>query len=573
MRAALALRRFFAAPGRSGLRCAPLFTFAKAAPPPPPPPPPVPAHPKPYYVTTPIFYVNADPHIGHFYSLVLADTVRRYQQLRGRDALLATGTDEHGMKIQQAARNVNKTPKELCDDVSQRFRDLATAAGVLGEDTVFTRTTDQLHVQTVHKLWRRLMKSGHIYKGSHEGWYSVSDEAFYQPSQVATVKDPVTQKDIQISTETGQRVEWIVEENYKFRLSAFREPLRRWLTDNPEIIVPQARHNEVLAYLSQEVPDLSISRPRSRLTWGIPVPDDEEHVIYVWLDALTNYLTATRTWERASEAKAWPTDLHVVGKDIIRFHAIYWPAFLMAANLPLPRQILAHAHWTMDKQKMSKSRGNVADPFELLDRYGVDAVRYFMMRDGGIINDSDYSEESIRKRYKKELSGQLGNLLSRATSASLLPNGIFPRPPEAGHLEASDHELRESLSSLAIRVGPHFDRHEFGRGLAQISDAIALANKYFTDNAPWVLARETESVTAHRRLQNILFHSLETVRIAGILLQPVMPKKTDMLLSGLGVDSVERRWQDALLDGDVQGKLATRQVHTNSVLFPKLPMP
>ncbi|KAI8049602.1 hypothetical protein BDF22DRAFT_699615 [Syncephalis plumigaleata] len=550
-------------------RYASLFSFTKATPPPPSSTSTIPAVPvrrKPFYVTTPIFYVNADPHIGHLYSVVMADTIRRYQQLQGCPTLLATGTDEHGLKIQQAAQKVQLTPQTLCDKVSARFRDLNASADVLGDDVVFTRTTDELHVCTVKKLWRT------YYKGVHEGWYSVSDEAFYLPSQVTTSQDPATGNSITIAIESGQRVEWIQEENYKFRLSAFREPLRRWLQDNPQLILPESRYNEVLSHLSQDLPDLSISRPRSRLTWGIPVPDDDNHVIYVWLDALANYLTATRTYSNQqgntdNTQSAWPANLHIVGKDIIKFHAIYWPAFLMAANLPLPRQILAHAHWTMARQKMSKSRGNVADPFALLDKYGSDAVRYFLMRDGGIADDSDYSEELVMKRYKKELLGQLGNLLSRSISPTLLRQGYVPSPPHVNQLQTSDKEIRSILLELSHEVSKHFDQYEFNKGLSCIEQAITHTNKYFTDQAPWTLTA-SENLSDHQRLATILFHTLETLRIAGIQLQPVMPNKMNTLLNTLGVPSNQRQWLDAIL---IEEKSERQSVlHMDTPLFSKI---
>ncbi|RKP23310.1 tRNA synthetases class I (M)-domain-containing protein [Syncephalis pseudoplumigaleata] len=534
--------------------------------------PAVPVRRKPFYVTTPIFYVNADPHIGHLYSVVMADTIRRYQQLHDRSTLLATGTDEHGLKIQQAAQQLQLDPQTLCDRVSARFKDLTTTAGVLGDDVVFTRTTDDLHVCTVKKLWRRLMESGHIYKGVHEGWYSVSDEAFYLPAQVKQTQDPATGETITVAIESGQRVEWITEENYKFRLSAFREPLRRWLQDNPQLILPETRYNEVMAYLSQELPDLSVSRPRTRLTWGIPVPDDDDHVIYVWLDALANYLTATRTYgslhgDMDAVPSAWPADVHIVGKDIIKFHAVYWPAFLMAANLPLPRRILAHAHWTMGRQKMSKSRGNVADPFALLDKYGSDATRYFLMRDGGLADDSDYSEELVRKRYKKELLGQLGNLLARTISPTLLPQGYIPSPPHATQLQTDDREIRSGLLELPHMVAAHFDQYEFGKGIACIEQTITQANKYFTDQTPWTLTA-SDNPSDHQRLATILFHTLETLRMAGIQLQPVMPNKMNTLLNILGVPSDQRRWSDVTLTEEEAGRRSV--LPADKPLFPKL---
>ncbi|CAO3643212.1 unnamed protein product [Mucor hiemalis] len=378
------------------------------------------------FVTTPIYYVNAVPHIGHLYSTVLADTLRRYYALHGKEVLMSTGTDEHGLKIQQAADKDNMKPIDFCNKVSKSFESLCEAANI--GYTSFERTTNKHHEVAVHELWNKLLEKGYLYKGKHEGWYAVSDEAFYANNQVHEVIDEKTGEKVMASIESGQRVEWTAEENYKFKLSAFGDRLLDWIKENPNAIVPNNRKNEVKSWVKAGLSDLSVSRLRSRLDWGISVPNDPEHTIYVWLDALTNYLTATGyPWKKDSQNKDFfPPDVQVVGKDIVRFHAIYWPAFLMAAELPLPKQILAHAHWTMGKQKMSKSRGNVADPFQVLKDYGVDPVRYYLVRDGGLADDGDYSEEMIHTRYKKDLAGQLGNLLNRTTAKSLLPNGIIP---------------------------------------------------------------------------------------------------------------------------------------------------
>ncbi|KAG0187831.1 methionyl-tRNA synthetase [Apophysomyces sp. BC1034] len=474
--------------------------------------------------------------------------------MKGNEAYLCTGTDEHGLKIQQAAEKNNTKPIDFCNRVSESFKQLCEAAHV--DYTTFMRTTEKRHEKAVHALWDTLLKNGYIYKGHHEGWYAVSDEAFYASNQVQETVDEQGNK-IMVSTESGQRVEWTVEENYKFKLSAFEGQLLKWIEENPKAVVPLNRKNEVVSWIRSGLEDLSVSRLRSRLDWGIPVPNDADHTIYVWLDALTNYLTATGyPWSEPNQV--WPADVHVVGKDIVRFHAIYWPAFLMAAGLPLPKQILAHAHWTMGKQKMSKSKGNVADPFEVLKAYGVDPVRYYLVRD-------DYSEEMIKKRYKKDLAGQLGNLLSRSTAKTLMPSGVLPRMNTT--VDPRDEVLHAKITELPAVFERAFEDREFNKGFAAIFDMLAEANKHFTDNEPWNLAKDPSNKA---RLDNVLFYATEACRVTGILLQPVMPDKMELLLTRLGVPADKRKLADAKLwDGKDRslGELPDMIMIYQSVLY------
>ncbi|KAI8146892.1 tRNA synthetases class I (M)-domain-containing protein [Fennellomyces sp. T-0311] len=461
--------------------------------------------------------------------------------------------------IQQAAAKNNATPIEFCNRVSESFRKLADAANI--SYTTFIRTTEPRHAKAVAELWTELEKNGYIYKGKHEGWYAVSDEAFYASNQVQEAIDEKTGEKIMVAIESGQRVEWTEEENYKFKLSAFGEPLLKWINDNPTAIVPSNRRNEVTSWIKAGLSDLSVSRLRSRLDWGIPVPNDPSHTIYVWLDALTNYMTVDNyPWTEDVPRKAWPASVHVVGKDIVRFHAIYWPAFLMAAKLPLPKQILAHAHWTMNNQKMSKSRGNVADPFEVMETYGVDPVRFYLVRDGGFADDGDYSETNIVKRYK-ELAGQLGNLLSRSTGAAINPNGVAPGMPQ--HLDARDETLHAKLAALPAFFDESFETREFGKGLSAVFDMLSEANKHFHDNKPWELSKDPSQKD---RLNAVLYYAIESCRVAGILLQPVLPSKMDTLLTRLGVPNNKRSLSDA------QVQLPERPLGENRepVLFPRL---
>ncbi|KAL8936974.1 MAG: hypothetical protein Q9216_004651 [Gyalolechia sp. 2 TL-2023] len=368
---------------------------------------------KPYYVTSPIFYVNAAPHIGHLYTLVLTDVFKRYHALKGKKAILCTGTDEHGMKIQQAAQKDDQDVRAFCNENYKSFDLLAKRADIQYDH--FIRTSEPDHRFAVQHFWLMLKDREYIYTSKHEGWYSVSDETFYPQSGIHLALDPSTGRKFMAARETGKEVEWSSEVNYHFRLSSLRDRLLQHYEENPEFIQPSARMQDVVQHVTAGLSDLSVSRPVERLSWGIPVPDDPSQTIYVWLDALINYLTKSNYPFQIpgnEHAAGWPADVHVIGKDIVRFHCIYWPAFLLALNLPLPKQIMTHAHWTLGREKMSKSTGNVVNPFFALDRFGSDTMRYYLIRDGGVRDDSDYDNLYIIDRYKT-LQGTLGNLVTR----------------------------------------------------------------------------------------------------------------------------------------------------------------
>lgn len=356
---------------------------------------------KPDYITTPIFYVNGAPHLGHVFSVVVADTLARWSRLSGRSCVFMTGTDEHGSKVMEAAAKKGLSPSQFCDDVSESFRSMFEKVNASNDD--FLRTTQERHAKRVKKMWSVLKDKGFIYKGTHEGWYCKSDEAFVPETQLIRVESAESSTGAQWRTEAGHSVEWISEENYKFKLSAFQDKLLEWLEKNPETIYPPGRYNETVTEIKGGLHDVSVSRLADKVSWAVSVPDDPVHSVYVWLDALTVYLTGAgypvdSEWESAgSSTHAWPADCHVLGKDILRFHAIYWPAFLMAAGLPLPKKLLIHSHWTVERRKMSKSLGNVVDPSVLVDTYGVDAVRYFLLNSGGVTNDGDFSEMQLIK--------------------------------------------------------------------------------------------------------------------------------------------------------------------------------
>lgn len=347
--------------------------------------------------------------------MVLTDILKRWQVLKGKPAILCTGTDEHGMKIQRAAENAGVPPKEFCDTTAETFKTLVKRANLSNDH--FVRTTDEDHKEAVQYFWHLLRERDYIYESKHEGWYSVSDETYYPESTIEKKLDPFTGRILMASKETGSEVEWTSERNYHFRLSAFKDQLLQFYKENPQFIVPATRMNDVVKWVSEGLEDLSISRPIERLTWGIRVPGDESQTIYVWLDALINYITkAGYPWAPGKEtAGGWPADVQVIGKDIVRFHCIYWPAFLLALNLPPPKQILTHAHWTLNHRKMAKSTGNVVNPFFAMERFGVDVMRFYLAHDGGITNDSDYGNDYIVNLYKNSLQGGLGNLVSRIT--------------------------------------------------------------------------------------------------------------------------------------------------------------
>ncbi|KAJ6125062.1 hypothetical protein N7471_012379 [Penicillium samsonianum] len=457
---------------------------------------------KPYYVTTPIFYVNAAPHVGHLYTMVIADIIKRWQVLLGNtDAQLLTGTDEHGMKIQQAAIQAGMDTQAFCDMNCRTFEALAKAANL--DNDHFIRTTDPAHRDAVQYFWEMLQHRGYIYTSKHEGWYSVSDETFYPQTQVQNSLDPSTGRKRMVSIETGKEVEWSSETNYHFRLSAFKDRLLDLYKREDPFITPTSYTAAVINGVESGLQDLSISRPVERLTWGIPVPGDDTQTIYVWLDALVNYLTkAGYPFPPGQEnTSIWPADLHVVGKDIVRFHCVYWPAFLMALDLPLPRNVLVHGHWTMNREKMSKSTGNVVNPFFAIERFGVDGMRFFLAYRGGLSDDADFDNSFIIRDYKKLLQGGSETLLCVQLDQML---------------EQTPAQVAELMEKLNPRAA-----------LQETMSIIEKTNKYFHAAEPWKTPNS----------QRVIYNVAESLRIAGILLQPFMPGKSHDLLELLRVNT------------------------------------
>ncbi|KAF9881085.1 hypothetical protein CkaCkLH20_01235 [Colletotrichum karsti] len=511
---------------------------------------------KPYYVTTPIFYVNASPHVGHMYSMLLADVLKRWQKLKGRPAILCTGTDEHGSKVQQAAAKQGVDPKEFCDSTAEKFRDLARAIGM--DNDHFIRTTDPDHKEAVQHFWHMLNEKGYIYESKHEGWYCVSDECFYAANEVERTLVPQTGRTVMASIETGNEVEWVEEKNYHFRMTALKDRLLKFYEENPNWIVPRQRQKEVVSWVENNLEDLSISRPVQRLDWGVRVPDDPSQTIYVWVDALINYMTKAGFpgWQPGKEhAEGWPADVHVIGKDIVRFHGIYWPALLMALDLPLPKQLLSHAHWTMAKKKMSKSVGNVVNPFFAIDRWGLDTMRYFMMRDGGIERDADYENSLIVARYHKDLQSTIGNLMNRAAKSKKwkLRDSIAwvgENSASVGRNLAASQRLKARINEMAPAMSKRMDELNPNAAIRGVLDVLVEANKYISDAAPWKLVK-AKNPKSQAALHEVIYVTSEAVRSAGILLQPIMPTKMGQLLDLIGVDADKRRFQDAAFGTDL----------------------
>jgi methionyl-tRNA synthetase len=470
------------------------------------------------YLTTPIYYVNDKPHIGHAYTSLAADVLARWKRMSGHQVYFLTGTDEHGQKVEKAAEARGMDPQSFTDEVSQTFRNLAARMNYSNDD--FIRTTEDRHKRACAALWQRLQERDEIYLGHYEGWYAVRDEAFYGP-------DEITERDGQKFAPTGAPVEWVREPSYFFRLSAWQERLLAFYDEHPDFIMPQTRRNEVVSFVKSGLTDLSISR--TSFKWGVKVPGDEAHVMYVWLDALTNYITALGyPDETAALWPFWPADVHFVGKDIVRFHAIYWPAFLMAAGLPVPRRVFAHGWWTNEGQKISKSLGNVIDPLALVDQYGLDAVRFFLLREVPFGNDGDFSRKSLVQRLNSELANDLGNLAQR--TLSLIQRNCDGLLPVAGTSDPADADLLEPVAALPERVDEALNRQAFHEALERIQAVSRLGNSWIDAQKPWSLKK-----TDVARMASVLRHLHTALRALATVLQPFMPDTMERMLDQLGV--------------------------------------
>ncbi|WP_174020253.1 methionine--tRNA ligase [Agrobacterium fabrum] len=469
----------------------------------------------PFYITTAISYPNGKPHIGHAYELIATDAMARFQRLDGMDVFFLTGTDEHGQKMQQTARAEGISPEELAQRNSDQFREMGKLLNASNDD--FIRTTEERHHETSRNIWNLMADSGDIYKDSYAGWYSVRDEAYYAEDETEVRADGVRYGP------QGTPVEWVEEESYFFKLSEYQEKLLKLYEENPDFIGPAERRNEIISFVKSGLKDLSISR--TTFDWGIKVPDDPKHVMYVWVDALTNYITATGYIEdrNGPRAKYWPADVHIIGKDIIRFHAVYWPAFLMSAKLPLPKRVYAHGFLLNKGEKMSKSLGNVVDPANLVAHFGLDPVRYFFMREVSFGQDGSYNEEGIATRINADLANGIGNLASR--SLSMIVKNCDGQIPTPGAFNDDDKAMLASADGLLTVCREEMGKQLIHRALAAIIAVVSETDRYFASQEPWALKK-----TDPERMGTVLYVTAEVVRQIGILLQPFMPQSCEKLL-------------------------------------------
>lgn len=480
---------------------------------------------KTYYITTPIYYVNDKPHLGHTYTTIACDVLARFKRLDGYNVRFMTGTDEHGLKVKQSAEKAGISPQEFTDQVSQNFRDLCHAMNFSNDD--FIRTTEPRHEKACQALWNELVKRGEIYLDKYAGWYAVRDEAYYAEDELTTRADG---KKIAPS---GAEVEWMEEESYFFRLSAWGDKLLDFYAANPTFCMPETRFNEVKSFVRSGLKDLSVSR--TTFDWGVPVPGNEKHVMYVWIDALTNYLTVAGYPDNLTDF--WPADLHMVGKDILRFHAVYWPAFVMAAGLQPPKRVFAHGWWTIEGEKMSKSVGNVISPYDLIEKYGIDASRFFVLREVPFGNDGDFSHANALARINSDLANGLGNLAQR--TLSFIYKNCEAKIPAPAELTGNDKALLAKAQTEMLQiVRVELDNQRFHKALEAIWDVVNAANVYIDVEAPWSL-KKTDTV----RMGTVLYVLCETIRCLALIIQPVMPESAGKMLDQLKIEQGARSFE------------------------------
>ncbi len=506
---------------------------------------------KNYYITTPIYYPSARPHMGHAYSSIIADFFARFKRIDGFNVHFLTGTDEHGLKIQRAAENKNIEPLEFCNQISQTFRDLSITLNLSNTD--FIRTTEDRHKKTVQYLWSLLENNNDIYLSKYSGWYSISDEAFYSDDEIEE------KNDIKIANISGSHVEWIEEESYFFRLSKWQDKLLEYYEKNPDFISPKSRKNEVISFVKSGLKDLSISR--RAFSWGIKVPNNPEHVIYVWLDALTNYISALNYPDTKDELfKAyWPASVHLIGKDILRFHAVYWPAFLMAAKIPLPKKIYGHGWILSGEEKMSKSKGNILDPIDIIKTYGLDPLRYYLIKEVSFGNDGNISIERLEDCINSDLANNYGNLCQRVTAFA--EKNCSSKIPQIKNFIKDDLTMLNKFTNNITKIRNEIDNQNINFYINFIIDALFEANKYFNDQEPWKKKDDQE------RLNTIIYTSLEMIRKISFMLYPIIPDTVERALKIFNLNADDVKFETISLHNYLQ---SGNPVNKIGILFKKI---
>ena len=507
---------------------------------------------KNFYITTPIYYPSGKPHMGHAYSSIVADIFARFKRLEDYKVLFLTGTDEHGQKIEKEAKKNNKDPKIFCDELSEKFKSLTKTLNLSNND--FIRTTEKRHHASVIEIWNRLVSSGDIYLDKYSGWYSVSDEAFYDEDEIEVMNGK------KISKDSGSKVDWVEEESYFFKLSAWTEKLLDHYNKNKDFILPISRKNEVISFVEKGLKDLSISR--TSFSWGIPVPKNSKHVIYVWLDALTNYLSALNFPNTGDEKykQFWPADVHIIGKDILRFHAVFWPAFLLAAKLPLPKKIFGHGWILSDEKKMSKSLGNILDPIDIIDKYGVDQLRYYLIKEVSLGNDGSISMDNLRNCINNDLANNYGNLCQRVFS--FIKKNCNNKIPENKNLNEIDEKLLSNLENSLPNLIELMNKQNLNEYIKMVVSFSFEANKYFNDLEPWAVKKNDPD-----RMHSILYAITQQIKNISILLNPIIPDSTNKVLKTLNINDNKIKIQNIpnrnLFDHD-------KELRNLEILFTKI---